>query len=267
MVQRISLATDFSPESNIAFHHALAMACAYRCQLDLLHVHPPHAGDTWDHFPHVRETLVKWGWLTPDADENDVERQTGVRVKKVEIKDDDVSHGLASFVSHHKPGLVVASSHGRSGVNLWMTGSVTEEVTVKTRTPTLIIGPRAPGFVNANTGEIHLASVLFPVAVKPDPQNALDDLFQILGKANTRVHLVHISNHASPYDTGSYNRMPVHVIEGPVVEGILEAARTYRADMIAMATEGRHGLLDALRGSTTNRVLHGATCPILALPS
>ena len=34
----------------------------------------------------------------------------------------------------------------------------------------------------------------------------------------------------------------------------------------AMPTRGRHGLLDALRGSTTERVLAGATVPVLALP-
>jgi nucleotide-binding universal stress UspA family protein len=34
-----------------------------------------------------------------------------------------------------------------------------------------------------------------------------------------------------------------------------------------MATHGHHGFLDALRGSTTERVLHDATCPLLAVPA
>jgi nucleotide-binding universal stress UspA family protein len=33
-----------------------------------------------------------------------------------------------------------------------------------------------------------------------------------------------------------------------------------------MATEGHQGFLDALRGSTTERVLRGALCPVLAVP-
>jgi nucleotide-binding universal stress UspA family protein len=34
-----------------------------------------------------------------------------------------------------------------------------------------------------------------------------------------------------------------------------------------MATEGRHGFLDAVRGSTTERVLREAGCPVLAVPA
>jgi nucleotide-binding universal stress UspA family protein len=33
-----------------------------------------------------------------------------------------------------------------------------------------------------------------------------------------------------------------------------------------MPTAGRHGLVDALRGSVTERVLHEAPCPVLAIP-
>jgi nucleotide-binding universal stress UspA family protein len=32
-----------------------------------------------------------------------------------------------------------------------------------------------------------------------------------------------------------------------------------------MTTEGHHGFMDALRGSTTERVLRAARCPLLAV--
>ena len=34
-----------------------------------------------------------------------------------------------------------------------------------------------------------------------------------------------------------------------------------------MATEGRHGVVDALRGSVTERVVRDAPCPVLAVPA
>jgi nucleotide-binding universal stress UspA family protein len=34
-----------------------------------------------------------------------------------------------------------------------------------------------------------------------------------------------------------------------------------------MPMAGRHGLLDVIRGSTTERVVREATCPVLALPA
>jgi nucleotide-binding universal stress UspA family protein len=38
-------------------------------------------------------------------------------------------------------------------------------------------------------------------------------------------------------------------------------------DLIIMATEGRQRIVDALRGSVSDRVVGGATCPVLAVPA
>ena len=47
---------------------------------------------------------------------------------------------------------------------------------------------------------------------------------------------------------------------------ILELAETNSADLIVMATHGRKGLERAIFGSTTERVMRSATCPVLAIP-
>ncbi len=36
---------------------------------------------------------------------------------------------------------------------------------------------------------------------------------------------------------------------------------------VSVPTAGHHGFIDALRGSVTQRVLHEAPCPILAMPA
>ena len=54
---------------------------------------------------------------------------------------------------------------------------------------------------------------------------------------------------------------------GPVVDHILETAEACDADLIAMSTRGHHGFLDALRGSTTEKVLRACRCPLLAVPA
>ena len=53
---------------------------------------------------------------------------------------------------------------------------------------------------------------------------------------------------------------------GNVIEGILQAAADVKTDLIAIATAGHRGILDAVRGSTTERVLRHAPCPVLAVP-
>jgi nucleotide-binding universal stress UspA family protein len=52
-----------------------------------------------------------------------------------------------------------------------------------------------------------------------------------------------------------------------VVDTILAVARERAADLIVMTTEGRSGFLDALRGSTTERVLRSGALPLLAVPA
>jgi nucleotide-binding universal stress UspA family protein len=55
--------------------------------------------------------------------------------------------------------------------------------------------------------------------------------------------------------------------DGEPVEEIATAAELVRAELIVMPTEGRHGAFDALRGSTTERVLRRSRCPVLAVPA
>jgi len=50
-----------------------------------------------------------------------------------------------------------------------------------------------------------------------------------------------------------------------IMETILRAAREQGTDMIVMPTAGHHGFIDALRGSTTERVSRQAPCPVLAV--
>ena len=49
------------------------------------------------------------------------------------------------------------------------------------------------------------------------------------------------------------------------VKGIMGVAAELIPDLICMTTAGHQGLLDALRGSTTQRVLRAAPCPVLTI--
>jgi hypothetical protein len=80
MISAIAHPTDFSPEGQTAFVHALRLALAYRCRLDLLHVRSNRDGDHFEKFPHVREVLQRWGMLAPGASVDGIEPATGVIV-------------------------------------------------------------------------------------------------------------------------------------------------------------------------------------------
>lgn len=53
-----------------------------------------------------------------------------------------------------------------------------------------------------------------------------------------------------------------HVWYGPPAPSIIEAARTYKADLIVMTTHGRSGVGRLIFGSVAESVLRGTTIPI-----
>ncbi len=54
-------------------------------------------------------------------------------------------------------------------------------------------------------------------------------------------------------------------IQGESVEGIISTAEDHQADLICMVTAGHEGILDVLRGNTTEQVLRKTSCPLLAV--
>jgi nucleotide-binding universal stress UspA family protein len=270
VIQSIAHPTDFSPASTLAFVHALRLALETRSRLILLHVTEKASHSDWASYPHVRETLAHWGLSSENIRRAELEARLGIKVAKIEIRHRDPAMGMFEFFLSHRPDLIVLSTHGREGVDRWLSGSVSEETARHTHVPTLFFGPDAQGFVAATTGKMRLERVLFPVAHSPSPRlalNILSDLLAGLGIPPPTVRIVHIGDeapdvHGNPTTEAGAK---VELIGGQVVETILRLAREQAADMILMPTAGRHGFLDALRGSTTEQVLRRASCPVLAV--
>ncbi len=259
MLEAIAHPTDFSPQGLPAFHHALGLALANRCRLDVIHVEQGGEHGGWQDFPQVRATLERWGRIAPGTGPEQVLEQTGVTVRKVGIHETNAAQGLADFLKGHRPSLVVMASHGRAGLDRLFAGSVSSDLVQATGIPALLLGPGARPFVDAETGAIALTRVLVPIDHDPAPETALDALDAFNAAHGAALDPVHVGSGGPVIP-----HMAVRELTGSVVETILAEAEG--AQLIAMPTRGRHGLLDALRGSTTERVLADARVPVLALP-
>jgi nucleotide-binding universal stress UspA family protein len=60
-------------------------------------------------------------------------------------------------------------------------------------------------------------------------------------------------------------RCECHLVHGPSVEGIVEAAGKLGADLIVMGTRGLTGLKHVLLGSVAERTIRTAPCPVLTV--
>lgn len=269
MLEKILHPSDFTETSQVAFAHALRIALATHGDLRLLHVANPNGHPTYSEFPHVREVLVSWE-VIPEGSSREAVSSLGINVSKLIVKDPSPVNAISTFLDEHPSSLVVLASHQRP--QRWLGGSRAEAVSRASDATTLFVPDGVSGFVSLATGKIQLANVLIPVAKDPPPSvvfRSIDRLANIFGLESLIVHILHVGSHASlPAVPRSTKRMSfqVHLHEGDLVRTIVNATEKLDIDLLAMATDGHDGFLDALRGSTTEQVLRKIACPLLAVP-
>jgi len=258
--------TDLSFASLDAFAHALRIAVAAKALLHILHIEGAAENeDDWDRFPHVREMLARWRMVDATASRAEVSEKLGVRLIKAAVESETTVHGVAAYVERHMCDLMVLMTHNRSGLERWLEGSVAEDAVRETRTPALFLREDQTGFVDRETGAVSLNTVLMPIEASVPPLDCFRHIADFSHALNPAadVMLLHVGEDLPIFE----GLLPhIELRQGPVVETILDYAKEIGADMIAMPTRGRRGLLDALRGSTTARVLRHAPCPLYAAP-
>jgi nucleotide-binding universal stress UspA family protein len=263
--------TDFSDSSAHAFAHALKVAIRTKAALTILHVAAERQADDWTEFPYVRQTLANWGLMEGKESTPAVTGRLGIKVFKVEMKPQSTIGGILKFLDDHPADLIVLATEGRQGVARWLHGSVAEKLARHTKAPTLFVPANARGFVDQARGEVHLRRVLIPVDREPKPATAITTIMEfahLLAGIEAEERLLHVGRNPPQVQRHSAPHLPVAVAirHGDVVEPIINAATDWQPDLIGMPTAGHHGFLDALRGSTTERVLRQAPCPLLAVP-
>jgi nucleotide-binding universal stress UspA family protein len=267
LIRSILHPTDLSPSSTGAFAHALRIALAAKSKLHVLHVLQDQVGEGWEH-PHVRlrRLLVQWDLLDKNDPLEAIDRKLGVPIDMIMLdRQQSPADEIVHFLNRNACDLVVLATHGRDGLDHWLKGSVAETVFSRSTVPTLFIPPSARGFVDQVTGDFRLRRVLVPVDHSPMPYRAIEAAQQVpkcLTGADIAMHLLHIGSTAPRLDESKDQIVFRH---GNVVQSILDVATEYDVDFICMPTAGQHGVLDALRGSTTQRVLRHAPCPLLAI--
>jgi len=267
--------TDFTESSGLAFAHALRMALSGQTKMYVVHADPEAADEAdWSMFPAVRRTLADWGLLAGDSSPRAVFDDLGVRLAKIRVQDRDAVRAILRFLDEHPSDVIVLATHGREGLPRWLHGSVAEPVARAAHTDTLFIPAGARGFVAPDSGAVTLRRILLPVDRQPGPGRAVEAAAQIarlLADGPVALELLHVGAATEmpslQLDQTAWSSVERTVRDGDVVAQILATAEQGPADLIVMATEGHQGFLDALRGSTTERVLRQAPCPVLAVPA
>jgi nucleotide-binding universal stress UspA family protein len=191
--------------------------------------------------------------------------------------------------------LVVMGTHGASGFEHLVLGSVTEKVLRRSRSPVLTVPPRVPRaselpfkhvLCAVDFSESSLAAVRYAGSLAEEsgatltllhvlewpweepPPPALEELppeqaaalgeFRRYSEATARAQLESLV-------PARGSAVAVRVENGKPYVQVLRVANEGRADLVVIGVRGRHSLDMTLFGSTANHVVRLATCPVLTL--
>lgn len=266
--------SDFSPASEVAFAHALKIALQAKAKLDLMHVEPTLSAEKpyWLDFPGVRATLARWGVLPEGIQRQDVAK-TGLRVRKILKASADPVETMLRHFKKYPPDLIVLATHQRDGLARWLSKAVAEPLARRSDAMTLFVPHTGRGFVSLENGAATLKRILIPIDHVPHPRTALRRALLLargLDCMAGEFRLIHVGNPgtapriALTEEAGWIYEIVVR--QGDVVGQILEEEAHWHPDLVVLATQGHMDFLDALRGSTTERVLRGVHCSVLAIP-
>jgi nucleotide-binding universal stress UspA family protein len=95
------------------------------------------------------------------------------------------------------------------------------------------------------------------------------DESNVVGKGELAAHEKRLSEFTRKVVGRRAEELKIHqtVIPGQPYAVIVDCAAKERADLIVMSTHGRSGLSRMLIGSVTDKLLRGATCPVLVVPA
>lgn len=137
MFDNVLVATDGTENSHRALDRAIAIAAAFGGTVHGFSVAPEHGGDT--HRDQLRSD--------PDSAAREAVDQVRRRAEAEDLEYvEAVVHGdpqeeILRYVRDHPVDLVVMGTHGRSGVDRFLSGSVAEETVRNSNVPVLVVPP------------------------------------------------------------------------------------------------------------------------------
>jgi nucleotide-binding universal stress UspA family protein len=271
IIESILHPSDFSAASEVAFAHALKAALIAKSQLIMMHVAPGMAAE-WTDFPGVRDTLARWGLLPKDSPRSAVPA-LGIDVRKVIAHDHNPVQSVLEFLRRHPTDLIVLATHQHEGSSRWLQHSVAEPIARQSGQMTLFIPHGVEGFVSRQDGAVSLRNILIPIAPIPRAQPAIAAAVRLVQRLQCPAGTFTTLFVGAPGDAPAVRCPAVPgwqwnniVKSGNVIDSIVQMAGDMDTNLIVMSTDGRHGFLDALRGSHSERVLRRTPCPLLAIP-
>jgi nucleotide-binding universal stress UspA family protein len=288
----ILVATDFSDTAEAAIAWAIEIARPHRARIRLVHglmmpiavpdylpTAPPDFGDELRRAALARLDESA-GKVAAAGVEADVDLRVGIP-----------SQVILEAQKETAPDLIVIGTSGITGLTHLLLGSTAERVVQRATCPVLTIHPDDAGHHRP------IRTVVVPTDFSEDAGRALVTANALLRRLERDLRLVLVHAYHLPIEYTAYGPIPTSVNylhdvgadaeaklgelaaefageglavdtvcrEGYAPDVIVAEATARNADLIAMGTHGRSGLAHLLLGSTAERVVQKAPCPVMTV--
>jgi nucleotide-binding universal stress UspA family protein len=293
MYEKILVPLDGSDLAEIALPYAEVLAGALGCEITLIHV--SESAD--EKYENMHQLYVE---KIVEATRQGAERcRKNKRAKKIKVSSvhltGHVAEQIVDYADKENIGLIVMTTHGRSGIRRWILGNVAAKVVRATDKPIALI--RAKDTLPEACAERKLNKLLVPLdgskaseVVIPHVSELASKLkaevvlFQVVapsyfvyaipGEAVLQPHspedLQNMIEHSKFYldkvgaefrDKGIETTSEVGI--GGPAEEIIRIADEMHVDMVAMSTHGHSSISLWAFGSNADKVLHAGNTPVL----
>jgi nucleotide-binding universal stress UspA family protein len=285
-ITKILCPVDFFPASDAAVNYAVGLAANYDARIHLLHVITPL-------LPTAYEYAIDTTSIMDSLEKNAAEEMKTLvaRAKEagvcadVELRIGDVYDEIKQCIETEKPELLVMGTHGRRGVERWFMGSTTEKLMRHSPVPLLTISASGEKVAAAP----RFRRILVTTDFSDGTADALAYAFSVAQENDSRIMLLHVVHDATADVSGKYRDSLIKGVDKQLQELIPPEARNWcdvvtcvetgvpyrlilraledeKVDLLVMNIHGK-GMLDrALLGSTAERVVRAAPCPVMLIP-
>jgi nucleotide-binding universal stress UspA family protein len=289
---------DFSQFSRNALHHATALAKWYRASLTLLHVQPLMSIPAGP--PEVMPVLV----MTSEQRQQllgSLRALVATDVGESVLTHTDVVEGnpareILECAKRIAADLVVMGTHGASGFERLVLGSVTEKVLRKAPCPVLTVPRLTPDVmevpplfkrilcpIDFSDCSMRALKYATSLAQEADATLTVAHVFELEGSLpadwrealtprSIRAELVAIENErrdklarAVPDAATTYCTVETVMTAGTPYREILRLAEEKKSELIVIGIHGRNAADLTFFGSTVNQIVRHAACPVLTV--
>ena len=282
--QRILFPTDLTRNAQTVLGHAVFHADVYEAELHMLH--NVVGEDKFNADPDgILERLDESARLQM-AESLEQHRDNVLAIREHTRNQPSTAEAILAFINELAIDFVIMGNHGRSGLRQFFLGSVAEEVVRNAPCPVLTI--RAGERIKVQP----IRKILVPIDFSPQSKKAWAEAAQFAANHHAKLHLLHVIQNAfhpmgpepglqpvgeilPELESGRCDLLAEMAAEYPDAEAhcmvevgsayqnIVEHAEREGMDMIIMGSHGYSGLTHLILGSTAERVMRMAHCPVM----